>query len=180
MVNPAQSGDEHIGIDAKSHRRSGTKTIHRRVVTQQQVDTGCDASGHGIQTIAALLDQHQSTIAQGASQLDNDVRQLCEACRGDVHITKWIIPVCIKACRNQDHLRVKAISSWSHYLTENGFIGLIASRGWQWHIDGGSQSFTVTPLIRMPGTWIKRCLVDRKVEHSRIIIEDILDAIAVV
>src|SRR5437588_4412345 len=159
--------------------RSGAKAIDRRVVTQEQIDTGGDSRSHDIEVIASFLHHHQAAIAEGLSEVDDYFCELCKASRGEIHLAKRVVPVCIKAGRNQNELWIKPISGGRHNLSKDGFVDLVTDRRWQWDIDGCTQTCPCATLIGVAGAGIKRRLMYRKIEYARVSIEYVLYTIPV-
>src|SRR5437588_9348377 len=139
--------------------RSGAKAVYRRVVTKKQVDTGSDSRSHDIEVITTLLHHHQAAIAEGLSKVDDYFCELRKASRGEIHLTKRVIPVCIKASRNQDKLWIKTVSGVRHDLSKDGFVDLVTDRRRQGNIDGCTQTCPFATLVGVAGSGIERRLM---------------------
>ncbi len=80
----------------------------------------------------------------------------------------------IKTGRNQEQLRVKALSGRRHHLPEDRFIGLVAGGRRQWNIDRRPQSSSCPAFIRQARSRVERCLVYRKIEYARVLVKHLL------
>src|SRR5437660_11908298 len=102
------------------------EAIDSSIIAQQKIDTACHAASHRMETVTALLYHHQPPIAQLLRQLNDNLGQASKPCCRDVHLTKRIVPVSIKACRNQDQLGIKTIARRGHHLSKYSLVSLIA------------------------------------------------------
>src|ERR1019366_1348999 len=98
MVNAPQFSNQYIGIEAVVFCGWRAKVINRRIVAEQQINTGCDTICHRIQIIATFLNHHQTTVTEKVSLLDNNLCQACEASDREIHVPDWIFPVGVKHC----------------------------------------------------------------------------------
>src|SRR5260370_24616766 len=115
------------------------------------MNAGCHTGSHYFYIITALLVQNQSSITQALSNLYDDTIELCESCRGEIHIRmraclgNGIFPMRIEAGRDQDQLWLETIGSRSHYLEENRLVDLVAGHRRYRHINGCPQSCSLAP-----------------------------------
>ena len=139
-----------------------------------------DTAAQRQQMVAAFQNRDDAAAAALIRKLADDARQLGIALLSHRQRGQRIVAMGIEAGRDQDELRPEGQRLRSEFLIKRANQFVIARAGRQRHVQGEAGPCTPPHLIARAGSGIAGVLVRAEVQDGRVVVEDVLGAVAVV
>ena len=105
--------------------------------------------------------------------------QISHVGRGIAQVGDWVSPVAVEAGRDQQPRCPVGLDGRNDDVVDCSPSNVAGRAGREWHIDGSADRATAPPLVEHSCAGVQGRLVDRRKQHSRVVVEDVLGAVAV-
>ncbi len=133
-----------------------------------------------VRVVPAFEHSHEPPVAAGIGPFKRISDEIGEAGHAQVEPSDGIAPVGVVAGRDEDHLGAEPQHAGREDAPKGRAEGVVAGAGGEGKVDRGAAPAPVARLVRCAGAGVERVLVRADEEHVRVLVEDLLGAVAVV